>query len=250
LFKNVNNLLGKTMIKNTLQNLWFRDLQEPVIYINDTAMRIRAGIMLFIPIFLSFTLYDSIFTSKYIVDANTLSDTFDTNWEEQIIYTAEIVKRTYEYSLQTYILLFALFEMLAGMFIFTSRFSPLILLSSFLAKNATPVWKPLTPKRFAWSVGATFISICLIFFNPDSFAGFVNMIFFSDVLPTTYNYLSSSIPFTLVWLCIGFMWMEAILGFCVGCKIHSLLVVVGLLKDECEACNNIDFEQLAKNKKS
>jgi hypothetical protein len=236
------------MMKKTFKNLWFRDLNESNIYINDTAMRIRAGIMLFIPIFLSFTLYDSVFTSKYIVDMNTIKDTFDTTWEEQIIYSAEIVKRTYEYSLQTYILSFALFEMIAGMFIFTSRFSPLILLSSFLAKNDTPVWKPLTPKRFAWSVVASFISVCLIFFNPDSFASFINMILFSDVLPTTYNYIPPAIPLTLVWLCIGFMWLEAILGFCVGCKIHSLLVAVGLLKDECEACNNIDFEQLAKNK--
>lgn len=236
-------------MKKIFKNLWFRDINESVIYINDTAMRIRAGIMLFIPIFLSFTLYDAFFTSKYIVDFNTIKDTFDTNWEEQIIYSAEIVKRTYEYSTQTYILLFAFFEMIAGMFIVTSRFSPLILLSSFLAKNTKPVWKPLVPKRFAWALGSSFIGICLVFFNPDSFAGFINMLFFTELLPTTYNYIPPFIPVTLVWLCILFMWLEAILGFCVGCKIHSLLVVMGILKDECEACNNLNFEQLTKDKK-
>ncbi len=69
------------------------------------------------------------------------------------------------------------------------------------------------------------------------------MLFFTELLPTTYNYIPVFIPVTLVWLCIGFMWLEAILGFCVGCKIHSLLVVMGILKDECEACNNLNFEK-------
>ena len=38
-----------------------------------------------------------------------------------------------------------------------------------------------------------------------------------------------------------FMWLEAILGYCVGCQIHALLAKVGIVKDECEACNNLTF---------
>jgi hypothetical protein len=42
------------------------------------------------------------------------------------------------------------------------------------------------------------------------------------------------------------MWLEAILGFCVGCKVHALLVKVGIFKEECEACNNIDWDEIAR----
>lgn len=58
------------------------------------------------------------------------------------------------------VLIYALFEMLAGIFVVTSRLSPTVLISSFLAKGHEPVWKPLTPKRFAWSIGASFIAVC------------------------------------------------------------------------------------------
>lgn len=221
------------------KNLWFEDIKAPVIFINDTAMRIRAGMLLFIPVFVSFTLYDAFYMGNYSVDGNTLVDTYDTNWDDQIIYTAEVVKRINEYSTQTYLLIFALFEMLAGMFVFTSRFAPLILISSFLARNSRAVWKPLNPKRFAWSLGAIMIFTCLVFFNPDSFAGFVNNLFNSMILPTHYNYIPFEIPVSLFMLCASFMWLEVVLGFCVGCKIHSMLVFLKIIEDECEACNDI-----------
>ncbi len=234
----------------TLKNLWFRDTQEEVIYINDTAMRIRAGILLLVPIYLSFTLYDAFYNSKFIVDTNTLNDTYETNFDDQIIYAAEVVKRVYEYSLQSILLLYVLFEMLAGMFVFTSRFSPLILLSTILARNASVVYKPLTPKRFAWAIGAIFISICLVFFNPDTVAEFTNNLFKSNILPTTYNYIPYYIPISLVFLCTAFMWLESIFGFCVGCKIHAALVAIGVLSDKCYACENIDWEVIKKRNKS
>ncbi len=230
---------------NILKNLWFEDIKAPVIYINDTAMRIRAGILLFIPLFVSFTLYDAFYMGNYSVDTNTLVDTYDTNWDDQIIYTAEIVKRINDYSIQTYLLLFALFEMIAGMFVFTSRFSILILLSSFLAKNTKAVWKPLIPKRFAWSLGGVMILTCIVFFNPDTFAGFINGLFDKMILPTHYNYIPFEIPVSLFFLCASFMWMEVVFGFCVGCKIHSLLVFLKIIDDECVACN--DITQVRKN---
>jgi hypothetical protein len=42
------------------------------------------------------------------------------------------------------------------------------------------------------------------------------------------------------------MWMETVLGFCAGCKVYSLLVKIGVHKESCEACNNIDWEAIAK----
>lgn len=230
----------------TLNNLWFRDTQDSSIYINDVAVRIRAGILLVIPLYMGLSLYDVVYTSKWVVDGNTAVDTYETNWDDQIIYAVEASKRTYEYSKQTLVLFYALFEMIAGMFVFTSRLSPTILISSFLAKNNKAVWKPLIPKRFAWSLGASFIIACILFFNPDTFAEWLNSLFSNELLPTDRNYMPTWIPMYLVWICLGLMWMESVLGFCLGCKLHALLAWMGIFKEECEACNNIDWDQIKK----
>ncbi len=226
---------------NTFKNLWFLDPTADKPYINDIAVRIRAGLLLIIPLYMSFTLYEAIFGSHWIVTGNLIKDTFDTDFDGHILYSVEAIRRTVEYSKQTMLLWYALFEMLSGMFVFTSRLSPTVLISSFLAKNHEPVWKPLTPKRFAWTIGASFISVCLIFFNPEVFAGWVNTIAGHQWLPTTANYMPKWIPLVLVWVCFGFMWMETVMGFCVGCKVHSLLVKLGWLQEECEACNNLSW---------
>jgi Domain of unknown function (DUF4395) len=225
----------------TVRELWFRDTTENTLFINDIAVRIRAGMLLIIPIYMTFTLINVVYGSHWVVTGNFIKDTFDTDFDGRILYHVEAVRRTYDYTLQTYVLLYALFEMIAGMFLFTSRLSPTILISSLLAKSQRPLWKPLLPKRFAWSIGTSLIVTCLIFFNPEVFAGWVNAIAHSELLPTTTNFMPRWIPLVLVWVCLGFMWMEAVLGICLGCKLHSLLVVMGVLEEECEACNNLNF---------
>ncbi|MFZ5466457.1 MAG: DUF4395 domain-containing protein [Pseudomonadota bacterium] len=227
-----------------LKNLWFRDPSETPVYINDIAVRIRAGMLLFIPLYMALTLWDAIYGTNWIVDGNSLMDTYETDWDGHTIYSAQVIKRTWEYTTQTWVLFYALFEMLAGMFVFTSRLSPTILIASLLARRQAPVWKPLVPKRFAWSIGASFIIVCLVFFNPVPVAEFVNGIAGSAVLPETETFMPYWIPLVLVWVCLGFMWLEAILGFCVGCKVHALLVRMGILKEACEACGNIDWDEI------
>ena len=229
-------------IAQVFKQLWFLDPRAERPYINDIAVRIHAGLLLAIPLYMGFTLYEAVYGSHWIVTGNSVRDTFDTDFDGHILYSVEAIRRTLDYSKQTWVLMYALFEMLAGMSVITSRLSPTVLISSFLAKTHEPVWKPLTPKRFAWSIGATFISVCLVFFNPEVFAGFVNWVAHSAVLTTTSNYMPKWIPLVLVWVCVGFMWMEAVLGFCVGCKVHSLGVKMGLLKEECEACNNLSWQ--------
>ena len=229
-------------IAQVFKQIWFLDPRAEQPYINDIAVRIRAGLLLAIPLYMGFTLYEAVYGSHWIVTGNSVRDTFDTDFDGHILYSVEAIRRTLDYSKQTWVLMYALFEMLAGMSVITSRLSPTVLISSFLAKTHEPVWKPLTPKRFAWSIGATFISVCLVFFNPEVFAGFVNWVAHSAVLTTTSNYMPKWIPLVLVWVCVGFMWMEAVLGFCVGCKVHSLGVKMGLLKEECEACNNLSWQ--------
>lgn len=228
-------------VAEVFRKLWFLDSSADRLYINDVAVRIRAGLLLVVPLFMGLTLYEAVYGSHWVVTGNAIHDTFETDLDGRILYSVEAIRRTFDYSKQTLVLWYALFEMLSGMFAFTSRFSPTILIGSLLAKAHPPVWKPLAPKRFAWSIGASFISVCLIFFNPEVFAGWVNWVARHELLPTTYNYLPKWIPLVLVWVCLGFMWMEAVLGFCVGCKVHALLVRLGLLKEECAACNNLSW---------
>lgn len=228
-------------IIETFKNLWFRDPSETPVYINDTAVRIRAGLLLAIPLYMGWTLLDAN-TSPWLATGNLVEDTLETDEYGRILYHIEAVRRTYDYTFQTWVLLYALFEMLAGMFVITSRFSPSILLASFLARGRRPYWKPLLPKRFAWSIGASLVTVCLIFFNPEVFAGWVNAVAGQELLPTTENYMPFWIPNTLVWVCISFMWLETVLGFCAGCQVHALLVKLDVFAEECEACNNLDWD--------
>jgi len=233
----------KSQLSKIVKNLWFQDLDASVIYINEVAVRIRAGILLLVPVYMGLMLYDAAYTSKWVVDVNTATDTYDTNWDDQIIYAVEAVKRTYEYSTQTLVLFYVLFEMIVSLFVSTSRFSPSILISSYLAKNQPPVWVPIAPKRFAWSVGIGIVITCIIFFNPVVFAHGLNSVFQLNLLPTTERYMPAGLGIILVSVCLLFMWLEAILGYCVGCKIHALLVKIGLLKETCHACNNLNWDK-------
>jgi hypothetical protein len=236
-------------MSSIFKNVWFRDCNEHSLYINEVAVRIRAGILLIIPLFVGLTLYDVLYTSSWVVDGNSIVDQYETDWEGRTVYAAQVVKRTYEYSTQTWVLFYGLFEMLAGMFVFSARFSPAILISTYLSRNTQPIWKPLQPKRFAWSIGASIILACILYFNPDVFATWVNVLFGGELLPVTQNYMPRWIP-SLVWVCIVFMWLEATLGFCAGCKVHSLLVKIGVIKEECLACNNINWKNVTETPKS
>ncbi|MBP8149054.1 MAG: DUF4395 family protein [Limnohabitans sp.] len=221
--------------------LWFRSRDDVTPFINDTAVRIRAGIMMAVPVFMVFTLLDIVFGSRWVVTGEVITDTFETDFDGRILYMVEAVRRTYDYTVQTGILFYALFEMLAGMSVKTAYLSPTIWLSSWLARRSLAVWKPLAPKRFAWSIGTCMISFCLVFFHPEKFAAAVNFIFQMQLLPTTEQYLARWLPLVMVWVCLGFMWLEAVLGYCLGCEVHALLVKAGVFTQECEACNNLDF---------
>ena len=235
----MNTLVSPVNSPSRLPLLWFRSHDDVTPWMNETAVRIRAGIMLAIPIYMAFTLFSIIFGSKWIVTGNMIKDTMDMDFDGHILYMVEAIRRTYDYTPQTYVLFYALFEMIVGMFKRTAFLSPTIWIATYLARNRTPYWKPLAPKRFAWTIGAAMISVCLIFFHPEKFAAGVNFITQHQLLPTTEQYLPRTLPLYMVWICLGFMWLEAILGYCVGCQIHALLAKIGLAKDECEACNNL-----------
>lgn len=231
-----------------LSHQWFRDPNESTTYINETAVGIRAGMLIAIPLYMAYTLYDVIFGANWVIpETAMIADTGELDFDGRIIYTVEALRRTYDYTIQTWVLLYAMFEMLAGMFVMTSRLSPTIWVASFLARNKPVSYKPLNPKRMAWAIGTAMITACLVFFNPEVFAQLMNQLFGLNIA-TDSQVMPLWIPM-LVFICLAFMWMEAILNFCIGCQLHALLVKVGVFKEECEACNTIDWEAIAARQK-
>lgn len=228
--------------KNWLSG-WQQEADAPIAMINDTAVRIRAGILIAIPLFMAYTLLQARFGSAWDITGNLITDTYETDFSGRILYQVEAVRKTYEYSLQTNLLLYGLFEMIAGMFRWTAVLSPTIWFAKTWARWRPTVWKPLAPKRVAWTFGASMIITCLVFFNPDTVATWVNSIAGSELLPTTRNYMPGWIPNALVLICVGFMWMEAILGICAGCLLYSTAVKLGWVEEPCEACNSLDFKR-------
>lgn len=233
------------MFKYHFHHLWFRDKTEEIVFINRHAVQMRAGLMLLIPVYMVIILFTTVLAPTWTVLPNTLvEETFDMTQEWRTIYNVQAYRTVFDYSIPSMVLFYGLFEMLTGMFVRTAYLSPTIHLATFLTRNRRPQWEPLKPKRFAWMIGATLIILCLIFFNPDSFARFVNALSSSEVLPTDINYMPEYIPL-FVFVCFSLMWMEAVFGFCLGCKMHWLLAKVGIFKEHCYDCMNVDFDQRA-----
>jgi len=103
---------------------------------------------------------------------------------------------------------FVLFDMLAAAATGLTPLSPTGLIGTALTMGLRPVWKPTAPKRFAWLLGAGLAATCLAMrltgASPVSMAA-------------------------VVAICFLLTWLEAALGFCVGCFIHRLIW-------GCEAC--------------
>lgn len=73
-------------------------------FINDIAVQICAGLLLAIPLYMSFTPYQAIFGSHWIVTGNLIKDTFDTDFDGHILYSVEAIRRMVAYSKQTMVL--------------------------------------------------------------------------------------------------------------------------------------------------
>lgn len=233
------------MLRYHLKYLWFRDKSEDIIFINKYAVQMRAGLMLILPIYMVIVLFTTVLAPTWTVLPNTLvEETFDMTQEWRTIYNVQAFRTVFDYTVPSWVLIYGLFEMIVGMFTRTAYLSPTIHLATFLTRNTRPKWEPLKPKRFAWLIGATLIIGCLLFFNPDSAARFINGLFSSELLPTDVNWMPDFVPL-LVGVCFALMWMEAVFGFCLGCKLHWLLAKLGIFKEHCYDCMNVDFDQKA-----
>lgn len=99
------------------------------------------------------------------------------------------------------------------------RFSPLGLLATRVIAPHLPVkYCPGPPKRFAQSIGLVFSSAALI----------LSLLGLGGWSMVTVGLLLTAAT------------LESVFGLCLGCKMFSLLIKLGLIPDEvCERCNNI-----------
>jgi hypothetical protein len=97
--------------------------------------------------------------------------------------------------------------------------SPVGVLAKLLTRGKSPHWVSAKPKRFAWSLGLIM-----------SFA----------MMLITNNHIRGSLPLSICLLCMMLMWLEAVLGLCIGCEMYGFMVRRGwIARDEAfEVCSH------------
>jgi hypothetical protein len=83
------------------------------------------------------------------------------------------------------------------------RYSPMGLVARAMTLRQPPEWVSAKPKRFAWTLGLGMSFAMVIITNSG---------------------VEGMLPRTICLICLTLMWMESVLGVCLGCKIHGLLV--------------------------
>ena len=86
------------------------------------------------------------------------------------------------------------------------RYSPFGVVARAMTLSRAPQWVSATPKRFAWTLGLA-------------------MAFAMTVI--TNSGIRGYLPRTICLICLTLMWLESVLGLCVGCKIYGLLALRG-----------------------
>ena len=83
------------------------------------------------------------------------------------------------------------------------RYTPTGVVARVMTLRQAPDWVSAKPKRFAWTLG-------------------MGMAF--SMMVITNSGIRGTLPRTICIICLTLMWMESVLGVCLGCKIHALLV--------------------------
>jgi hypothetical protein len=97
--------------------------------------------------------------------------------------------------------------------------SPSGLIAGWLTRRQDPQWVSAKPKRFAWTLGLTMALAMTVITNSG---------------------IHGSLPRSICLICLTLMWMEAVLGLCLGCEIYGVMVRRGWRApdDEFENCAN------------
>lgn len=98
-------------------------------------------------------------------------------------------------------------------------YSPMGLVAYRMTRRQAPQWVSAQPKRFAWTMGLVMSLAMMIITN---------------------NGIRGPLPLTICLICLTLMWLEAVLGLCLGCEIHRQLVRRGWMQADrnFEICTN------------
>lgn len=94
-----------------------------------------------------------------------------------------------------------IFDMVMAATTGLTPFSPFGLLGTLATMRIRPLWKPIAPKRFAWTLGGMLGAVCLT----------MRML-----------HVANAWLIGVVSTCFVLTWLEVALGFCVGCWMHKL----------------------------
>jgi hypothetical protein len=86
------------------------------------------------------------------------------------------------------------------------RHSPVGRIARVMTRGQPPEWVSARPKRFAWTLGLVMAGAMTLITNVG---------------------IRGYLPRAICLVCLTLMWMESVLGLCLGCKLHALLVARG-----------------------
>jgi hypothetical protein len=96
--------------------------------------------------------------------------------------------------------------------------SPTGVLAGWMTHRQPPQWVSVKPKRFAWTLGLGMALAMTIVTNSG---------------------IHGTLPRTICLICLTLMWLEAVLGLCLGCELYRVTVQRGWrAKDESLICAN------------
>ena len=81
--------------------------------------------------------------------------------------------------------------------------SPSGLVARWMTRRQDPLWVSAKPKRFAWTMGLAMALAMAIITNSG---------------------IHGALPRSICLICLTLMWMEAVLGLCLGCEIYGVMV--------------------------
>jgi hypothetical protein len=97
--------------------------------------------------------------------------------------------------------------------------SPVGVVGGWLSRRQPPDWVSARPKRFAWTLGLVMSAAMAVIANSG---------------------VRGYLPRTICLICLTLMWLESVLGLCLGCEIHRILVRRGWARadDGYEICTH------------
>ena len=91
------------------------------------------------------------------------------------------------------------------------QYSPIGVIARWMTQRVPPQWASAKPKRFAWTLGLAM-----------SFA----------MMVITNSGIRGALPMTICLICLALMWLESVLGLCLGCELHGFMVRRGWVQKD------------------